>query len=119
MIYNLPRAKKPEGLWLMNEHISITNNPFGKMQTINFTSNGTSFSGLQTVSNRTGPLVVHHLRYIRSDSTYEIAYVAAYNAGTLDTVKNAWNFDYWRKVQFEEEPTGTLLTWLQANAVKQ
>lgn len=25
MIYNLPRAKKPEGLRLMNEHIDITN----------------------------------------------------------------------------------------------
>ena len=119
MIYNLPRAKKPEGLWLMNENINVTTNPFGEMQNIKFTSNGTSFSGLKTVSLYQNPVTIHQLLYMKSESTYEVAYTLAFNRYTLETLEDAWKFDYWRKVQFEEEPTGTLLTWLQSNAVKQ
>lgn len=73
--------------------------------TINFTSNDTKYSKIQM-----GTLNVGGIRY---DDT------KVYDIYGSDDENLLWLSSAYRKLTFDTPPTGALLTWLQANGVKQ
>ena len=101
MIYNYPiRKKKSAGLtWYFNDTVNVAST---KQFTVDFVSNETSFNAILTIPT------VHQMIY-HSDSSSNMI---AFKAGT-------WTNQAYRTVTFQDPPTGDLLTWLQANAVKQ
>ena len=91
--------------WVLNNIIS-TLSAFSF--SVSFTSNGASYTGLKTSSRP-------------SLSGYDLWYTNS--SGSYDSIYNA-EIHYWadaayRKLVFDEAPTGDLLTWLTANGVKQ
>lgn len=105
MIYNLPRKKaKFEETWIINQHPDAGwNDPWE--YSIKFSSNGQIFSKIANVVESFEP----HL-YYDSNEVGE----GDRRGGTIV----AWRNEEYRTVTFLEPPTGDLLTWLQANAVK-
>ena len=75
---------------------------------ISFTSNGQKFTSIGAAYDA-GSFVI--LRYDNGE-------VAGYDTAGGDVVYEFYN-DAYRKLTFDTPPTGDLLTWLQANAVKQ
>ena len=75
---------------------------------ISFTSNGQKFTSIGA-NYDAGSFVI--LRYDNGE-------VAGYDTAGGDIVYEFYN-DAYRKLTFDTPPTGDLLTWLQANAVKQ
>ena len=75
---------------------------------ISFTSNGQKFTSIGAAYDA-GSFVI--LRYDNGE-------VAGYDTAGGDIVYEFYN-DAYRKLTFDTPPTGDLLTWLQANAVKQ
>ena len=73
---------------------------------IAFTSNGQKFTSIGTNSDY-GPIVLY----------YDNTEIAGYEPGT--GVWYEFNDESYRKLTFDTPPTGDLLTWLQANGVKQ
>ena len=74
---------------------------------ISFTSNGQKFTSIGT--NNAGTFIV--LRYDNNE-------VAGYDPGA-GSYGYEFDNEAYRKLTFDTPPTGDLLTWLQANAVKQ
>lgn len=73
---------------------------------IAFTSNGQKFTSIGT--NRDyGPIVLY----------YDNTEIAGYEPGT--ETRYTFDNEAYRKLTFDTQPTGALLTWLQSNAVKQ
>lgn len=83
--------------WVLNDEAYLFNNEATTFSA-NFTSNGLSFSSIM--------LSLNLRRQILYDSTV---------VKGLD----AWTSQAYRKLTFDAPPTGDLLTWLQANGVKQ
>ena len=105
MIYNWPVSKqKTESseTWVINSSPEV--NP-GNSYTINFISNGKSFKQIIFASETkfSAPLY------------YDDIEVANGHGSSRYVFDN----EAYRTVKFLEPPTGKLLTWLQANAVKQ
>lgn len=108
MIYNLPQVKQAkQETWVINDDFALLDSLTNVKADIKFVSNGESFDGLVCSQDR---------RYS----------VISYFTGA--TYKRVWDSDggwagvssqAYRTVIFDEEPTGDLLAWLQANAVKQ
>lgn len=86
--------------WVLNEILANNSVTFNTL----FTSNGESFSKISFTTGLTS--------YVKYDNTT----VARFNplAGVVK-----WNAPAYRKLTFDTPPTGDLLTWLQANGVKQ
>lgn len=83
--------------WVMNE--TITKNTNLGTQTISFTSNSESYTKMVFGSfNRQ---------------------LLSYGSKVVYSSSGGWNIPHYRKLTFATPPTGELLTWLQANAVKQ
>lgn len=103
MIFNRPRRREKKRLtWFFNNTIDVS---IRRSFTINFLSGGLSCRELQ-VGDTFGYLVY----YANSGSAYR-----AYSSKT-----NSWYNGYnYRTITFDTEPTGDLLTWLQANATPQ
>ena len=99
MIYNLPRKKaKFEETWVIKQYPDL--NLGSITMEIPFESNSTNFQKIE----------VRGTFFPGSGIDYDAI--------------NAWDTDSWvneayRTITFFEPPTGDLLTWLQANAVKQ
>ena len=85
--------------WVLNETLGSHN----KTYTINFTSNNNRYTTL-TLS----PFVTSRLKY--GDT---LVY------GNRGSQGSGWINQAYRKLTFDTPPTGALLTWLQANGVKQ
>lgn len=104
MIYNMRRRKKKVSLkWYFNSRLSILEN---RTYTANFTSNGRTFIELITdTSSWSGGFAYGFYAYggNRKDIVYS-------------TKTNTWKAEAYRTVEFEEEPTGELLAFLQQNA---
>lgn len=100
MIYNRPRAAKKKRLtWYFNETINLTTvtNYYA-----NFTCDGDSLIGIMI------PKGVRSMGYIRSSiSNFEVY------------ERRGWKSEKYRTITFEEEPTGNLLAFLEANATPQ
>lgn len=91
--------------WVLNNIIS-TLSAFSF--SVSFTSNGASYTGLKTSSRPS--LSGYDLWYTNSSGSYD----AIYNAEI-----HYWTDAAYRKLVFDEAPTGDLLTWLTDNGVKQ
>lgn len=97
MIYNMRRRKKKVSLkWYFNPYPSIQKN---YTYTAKFTSNGRTFDFLRTKT----PSWLGGIEYGDKDLVYL-------------TTNKTWSHEAYRMVEFEKEPTGELLTFLQANA---
>ena len=96
---------EPQGeTWLINESASaLSNITF----TVDFTSNNTNFDKIQHITG-----------FPMGALYYGNTKVADTDTPTGDIIC-AWTNQAYRTVTFETAPTGDLLTWLQANAVKQ
>lgn len=74
-------------------------------ETISFSSNGERFTAFQVAPSG---LLYAQLIYHKE------------NGGVIKPFKGTeWSLGAYKTVTFDEEPTGTLLRWLQANAVQQ
>lgn len=89
--------------WVLNESLSLLDYN-GSSWTINFTSNNTNYSQL----NINAPAGTQRELYYGPTSG---AYVYDFPGGWID--------EAYKTIVFETAPTGTLLTWLQANGTKQ
>lgn len=113
MIFNeRKRSKKKKLTWYIKKK---PNTDFFYYNTVdvNFTCNGVSYTRIYVdrYSNQ------DHLRY---------AYLSGnnWNAPVVYTHHNvtgssSWDDEAYRTITFDTEPTGDLLTWLQANATPQ
>lgn len=77
---------------------------------INFVSNNQTFSVIGAALAES-PFASNYITYYGNDTYTDVA------SGTRQTF--AWSNQAYRTVTFETPPTGALLIWLQANAVKQ
>lgn len=84
--------------WVINENVSQALS----FVSIDFTSNNVNYSSLRSMKGT---------RYGGYALTYDATVVYAANMG--------WTDQAYRTVTFETAPTGDLLAWLEANAVKQ
>ena len=92
--------------WGLNES---PNKPSSKIDLdINFTSNDTNFSHI-LIANETGVWRIQGITYGVDVGSGTLVY------GSM----NGWSNTTYRTIAFATAPTGDLLTWLQANAVKQ
>lgn len=98
---------KPVSLnWFLNETISLpTSTLYGS-----FTVSGDSEGFVFTKIEQRYMSGVYHLVYA-TESAAEYVYAGGY--------LNQWSYAKYRTLNFLEEPTGELLTWLQANGVQQ
>lgn len=83
--------------WVLNNEVYPPDS-VGETFNVNFTSNGLSFSSIGVSVN------------MRRQVLYDSTVVKAFDA---------WTSQAYRKLTFDAPPTGDLLTWLQANGVKQ
>ena len=107
MIWNMRRRKKKVSLkWYFNETIvPAMTSTSKKIFTATFKSADSRYTGMQymaTLAN--GGLVISQLMYMYK-----------FNA-TVWRRGSGWVNEFYRTVEFEKEPTGELLTFLQANA---
>jgi len=102
MIFNRPRIVKKKSTWVFQEDMS-SKTVSRKNFDARFTCDNSMYTGIdyQSILTRT------YVRYV-SDS----GDVTVYST-------NGWKQESYRTITFEEEPTGDLLTWLQANATPQ
>ena len=98
--------------WLLNDSDALTesNQDF---TSLNFTSDSQSFVRILRQYNNSPIPPVNSLLYYKSDGTYVTAVY------TNDDGIAFWNRQAYRTLTFDTAPTGDLLTWLQANGVKQ
>lgn len=100
MIFNRPRAAKKKRLtWYFNETVSLTTST---NYYANFTCAGDSLIGIMI------PEALTSMGYIRSSTSN----FAVYRWGN-------WSSQKYRTITFDEEPTGDLLAFLEANATPQ
>lgn len=103
MIYNRPRAgKKKQLTWYFNKTIPIKATA---KYTATFVCNGTYYSEIYYVHLFNGSEM-----YYTNESMRKTVYTSG---------KKGWVNESYRTITFETEPTGDLLTWLQANATPQ
>lgn len=104
MIWNMRRRKKKVSLkWYFNSQLSIIEN---RTYTANFTSHGNTYIALNTSASAwMGGLA--YIFTLQGQDRKEVVYV---------TTTRSWKAEEYRTVEFEKEPTGELLTFLQANA---
>lgn len=107
MIWNMRRRKKKVGLkWHFNETVvPAMTSTSKKIFTANFKSADSRYTGMQymaTLGN--GGLVISQLLYMYKFNS------------TVWRRSGGWVNEFYRTVEFEEEPTGELLAFLQANA---
>lgn len=84
--------------WYLNETIA---NTYFKTS-VAFTSNGRRFSGIQ-LSTGIDPILI---------------YLLADGKNNIQPYVSGWRQPVYRTITFDEEPTGDLLTWLEANGTR-
>lgn len=104
-ISNISTSGGAKETWVLNETISALS---AFSFSVSFTSNGASYAGIKTVGAFSP--VGYNVGYTNSSGSSSSVYFA-------DT--NKWANQAYRKLTFDAPPTGDLLTWLQANGVKQ
>ena len=107
MIFNRPRAAKKKRLtWYLNAFISY-NAIDGAEYNVPFTSNENRFNWIFTSSgSQSASLEFRETRYGGVQQVYSIDRWG---------VTGHWYNEAYRTITFDAEPTGELLTWLQAN----
>lgn len=91
--------------WVLNATIRFPSSAINGA----FTSNGTSFTGIaKSYSGMGGEVLV-----------YNVASAGPSSRSTIVFRNESWVDDAYRTLVFDSSPTGAMLTWLQANGVKQ
>lgn len=90
--------------WLLNESLIDTTSEMGFNVSIGFTSNNETFTSISLL-----------LRAGREGVQLEYGSTTSYNS----IIGSGWTNQAYRTINFAKPPTGDLLTWLQANGVKQ
>lgn len=90
--------------WVLNESLIDTTSEMGFIVSIGFTSNNETFTSISLL-----------LRAGREGVQLEYGSTTAYNS----IIGSGWTNQAYRTINFATPPTGDLLTWLQANGVKQ
>jgi len=85
--------------WILNKSLNLTGNA---KYIAKFTCNGNAYAGISTTTE-----VVKYLYYASTDG------------GQRAYTKYGWDNEVYRTIVFDESPSGTLLSWLQRNGVKQ
>lgn len=110
MIYNLPRAKKKGETWVINNYFTdlatIT-------ESVNFISNGTNFT---SITIKIAPVGESYIKY---DNTIVCNLQVGKNPDGTYGINPIWTNSSYCTITLASPATGDLLTWLQANAVKQ
>ena len=102
MIYNLPRAKKKGETWILNETLPTPDsNLFFR---VNFVSNNQPYTAIDW-----DPDVTNYSYTNSSGPSFDRTVY----------IPTGWIDSSYRTITLAEPATGDLLTWLQANAVKQ
>lgn len=109
MIYNMRRRKKKVSLkWHFNETIvPAMTSTSKKTFTANFESANSryTYTGMQYMATLVnGKLTISQLLYMYKFNS------------TVWSRSKGWTNEFYRTVEFEKEPTGDLLAFLQANA---
>lgn len=107
MIWNMRRRKKkPKLKWRFNETIvPMMTSTAKKTFTANFKSADKRYTGIQYMATLiNGKLAISQLLYMYKFNT------------TVWERGRGWLTELYRTVEFEKEPTGELLAFLQANA---
>lgn len=102
LVYEKPSSSGET--WLLNESLIDTTSGTGFNVSIGFTSNNDTFTSISLL-----------LRAGRDGVQLEYGSTTTYNS----IIGSGWTNQAYRTVTFATPPTGDLLTWLQANAVKQ
>lgn len=104
----LPKPEKEKNnmaeTWVLNESLSLRDYN-GSTWTINFTSSNENFNQINIIA--IGPQ--QELRYLPNKDENQVVY----------DFPGGWRNEAYKTIIFETAPTGTLLTWLQANGTKQ
>lgn len=111
MIYNLPRAKKKGETWVINNSYSSLAN--FTASSLNFISNGENFT---SITIQIAPVGSSYIKY--DDIEVNDIMVGHVEEGTF-IAGSSWIDQAYRTITLSTPATGELLTWLQANAVKQ
>ena len=90
--------------WLLNDYIG--DSPLS-VTDAGFISNDTHFAWLSATYQMGTAYIIYSTGYAMSDKE-----VTVY-------VNRAWQEQAYRTLTFDEEPTGDLLTWLEANGTRQ
>lgn len=100
MIFNRPRRQEKKRLtWYFDEMVTLPHK--SKKYHADFTCNGESLIGIMIPSELS-------MGYVRNSASN----FAVYTMGR-------WKAEKYRTITFEEEPTGDLLAFLEANATPQ
>lgn len=115
MIYNLPQVKQAkQETWVLNYN---DDGPGGNVSlpwnepweySISFVSNGQSFNKIANV-----------VEWLTPQLYYDDLQIAVGSRRGSELISSTWIDLSYRIITFLESPTGDLLAWLQANAVKQ
>lgn len=108
MIYNMRRRKKKVSLkWYFNDTVVpvMATSTSKKTFTANFKSANRNYTGIRYMSTLiNGKLAISQLLYMYKFNN------------TVWERERGWLTELYRTVEFEKEPTGELLAFLQANA---
>lgn len=100
----------PKETWVINDTYSSAIE--FTVSSLNFISNGKNFT---SIAIRIAPVDSAYIKY--NNTTVNNIMVNTLDTGIRGTA--SWINSTYRTITFLEPPTGDLLTWLQANAVKQ
>ena len=104
MIWNMRRRKKKVSLkWYFNSQLSILES---RTYTANFTSHGNTYIAINT-STSTWAGGLAYVFNSHGENRKDIVYT---------TAGRTWKAEEYRTVEFEKEPTGELLKFLQQSA---
>lgn len=114
MIYNFPRKRtnNSENMWIINSTPTTTNLDVSIKFTYEYNGVTKESDGIFLYA---GGKPGHSIAYLGFDDAEDIVYSAG-DTGLVDFT--GWLSDSLRTITFLEPPTGDLLKWLQANAVK-
>ncbi len=107
----VPFTKKKGETWVIND--TYSSDADFTASSLNFISNGENFT---SITIRIAPVGSTYIKY--NNTTVNNIYVSVSDVGSI-AGRASWINSAYRTVTFLEPPTGDLLTWLQANAVKQ
>lgn len=100
----------PKETWVIND--TYSSDIEFTVSSLNFISNGKNFT---SIAIRIAPVGSAYIKY--NNTTVNNIMVNTLDTGIRGTA--SWINSTYRTITFLEPPTGDLLTWLQANAVKQ
>lgn len=106
----IPFTKKKGETWIIND--TYSSDADFTASSLNFISNGENFT---SITIRISPVRATYIKY--DNTTVNNIMVTTLDTGIRGEAH--WINSAYRTVTFLEPPTGDLLTWLQANAVKQ